>query len=177
MGRKAQEGAMRQGCELTVRSPARSESVVYGFSGQSFRSTRTCRLPVRARQHKTVARRKWAAMCAHQSEEGEGLTGGGAQPHLVPRPSQPDGRLVGAASGRQTQTHPLRQGLEGPAATVMAPLSLVQRWRWTRRRSPTNVARSKISSSDSSCPEQDWRIVTIIQSWNRVTLRAAKRLP
>eukprot|EP00966_Prymnesium_polylepis_P048021 1111946-Prymnesium_polylepis.1 len=59
----------------------------------------------------------------------------------------------------------------------MAPLSLVQRWRWTRRRRPTNVARSKISSSDSSCPEQDWRIVTIIESWNRVTLRAAKRLP
>eukprot|EP00966_Prymnesium_polylepis_P286393 6615783-Prymnesium_polylepis.1 len=27
---------MRQGCELTVRSPARSESVVYDLSGQSF---------------------------------------------------------------------------------------------------------------------------------------------
>ena len=157
MGRKAQEGAMRQGCELTVRSPARSESVVYELSGQSFRSTRTCLLPVRARQHKTVARRKWAAMCAHQSEEGAGLTGGGAQPHLVPRPSQPDGRLVGAASGRQTQTHPLRQGLEGPAATAMAPCLVVSVGAGHVVEVQRTSRGQKSRARTQACPEHDFQ--------------------
>ena len=45
-------------------------------------------------------------------ERGAGLTGGGRQPHLVPGPSQPGGQLGGAASGRQTRPHALRQALE-----------------------------------------------------------------
>eukprot|EP00966_Prymnesium_polylepis_P090587 2097881-Prymnesium_polylepis.1 len=70
-------------------------------------------------------------MSTHRSEEGAGLTGGGAQPHLVPRPSQPDGRLVGAASGRQTQTHALQRGLEGPEATAMNPCTSSALELWT----------------------------------------------
>ena len=46
---------------------------------------------------------------AHVLREGAGLTGGGAQPHLMPGPSQPGGQLAGAASGRKTRPHALRQ--------------------------------------------------------------------
>eukprot|EP00966_Prymnesium_polylepis_P114928 2655964-Prymnesium_polylepis.2 len=40
--------------------------------------------------------------------------GGGAQPHPVPWPSQPERRLLGAASGRQTRPRALGQALERP---------------------------------------------------------------
>ena len=114
---------MREGFKLTVHSSPRSESVIYELSRQSLHENLSVTCKGTATQGS--AHRKWAAMSVRQSEEGAGLTGGGAQPHLVPRPREPDGRLVGAASGRQTQTHPLRQGLEGPAATAMPACHVV----------------------------------------------------
>ena len=51
--------------------------------------------------------------------EWAGVRGGGAQPHLVPWPSQPERRLVGAASGRQTRPRALRQALETTGEAAM----------------------------------------------------------
>ena len=168
---------MRQGCELTVRSPARSESVVYELSGQSI--------------HENLS-----VTCKGTATQGSGSPKAGSDERTPKRRGgRPHGRRSAAAPGASAEParwtagwrrlRPSDADADAPSAAGPGRAgsdshgSFVtrQRWRWTRRRSPTNVARSKISSSDSSCPEQDWRIVTIIQSWNRVTLRAAKRLP
>ena len=160
------------------RQLARSESVVYASSRVSS-FTRTCRLPVRARQHRAVAHRKRAgAMRARQSEDGQASRAAErSRTWCLGRASQMDGWLVPppAVGRRRTLCGRAWKGRQRHSWLLLSLVSVggghvveVQR---------TNVARSTISSSDSSCPEQDWRIVTIIQSWNRVTLRAAKRLP
>ena len=88
VGRKAQEGAMREGCELTVRSPDRSESVVYEFSGQLIHEklSATCKgTATQGSGSPKAGSDKRVAPVA-----GAGLTGGGASPYLVPGSSQPD---------------------------------------------------------------------------------------
>ena len=82
VGRKAQEGAMREGCELTVRSPDRSESVVYEFSGQ-------------------LIHEKLSATCKGTATQGSGSPKAGSDKRIAPVAGA--GLTGGGASGARVE--------------------------------------------------------------------------
>jgi hypothetical protein len=119
---------MREGCELTVRSPDRSESVVYEFSGQLIHEKLSATCKGTATQGSGSPKAGSDKRIAPVA--GAGLTGGGASPYLVPGSSQPGGRLIGAASGRQRRPLTLPQAL-AERLPPWLPLLEAQRWSWT----------------------------------------------
>ena len=155
VGRKAQEGAMREGCGLTIRSPDRSESAVYEFSGQ-------------------LIHEKLSATCKGTATQGSGSPKAGSDKRIAPVAGAGlTGRRSVAVPGARVE--PARWAAdwrrfrpsETTAHSATGPggggchhgcLSLrLSVGAGPHRRSPTNVARWKISSSDSSCPEHDFQ--------------------
>ena len=124
--RQAQEPPARRGCQLAARPRARSEYFTYESSGQLIheKSSATCKHT----QRYAVTHSKRAATSALLLREGQvSRAAERSRTCLLPRPSRPEERLVGAASGRQTRPHALRQALEGLAAAMAGPLG-PQRW-------------------------------------------------
>ena len=109
---------MREGCGLTIRSPDRSESAVYEFSGQLIHEKLSATCKGTATQGSGSPKAGSDKRIAPVA--GAGLTGGGASPYLVPGSSQPGGRLIGAASGRPRRPLTLPQALAEAAATMAA---------------------------------------------------------